>query len=65
MYVADENLTLGNGAIAYGVGSEVPEEALKSEYAKLNDWSDKVSRVAARPTKAGTGKTADAPGRAG
>ena len=43
MYVADEDLRTGSGALAYAAGAEVPEGELRSPVAKAQDWKSKVS----------------------
>jgi hypothetical protein len=43
MYVADQHLMTGSGAIAYAAGSEVPEKALNSDMGKRMGWKELVS----------------------
>ncbi len=61
MYIANEHLRNGTGAIAFPTGAEVPEEALKSEVAKANGWKDLVSESRTKTLRAdgaGTDKPA-------
>lgn len=62
MYVADQNLLTGSGAIAFAAGSEVPEETLKSDMAKRQGWKDLVSESRTKTLRAegpGTDRPAD------
>lgn len=43
MYVADQNLYTGSGALAFAAGSEVPEDAMNSDMAKRQGWKELVS----------------------
>jgi hypothetical protein len=62
MYIADQNLISGSGALVYAAGSEVPEEALKSDMGKRQGWKDYVSEARTKTLRAdgpGTDKPAD------
>lgn len=61
MYIADEDLRTGSGALAYAAGSEVPDNELNTAVAKAQDWKNKVSEGRTKTLRAdgaGTDKPA-------